>query len=636
MPVSKKLLAALWLPAIATSTSSFAQDAAGTPELGVVVVTATRQETRASEVLADVTVVEREEIERIGQGTIVDLLMRQPGIQANSSGGPGTSTSFYVRGANADQTKVLVDGMPINSIDLSGSPLRFMPLGNVERIEILRGPAATLYGADAIGGVIHIITRRGQPGLRANAFAGYGSHNTRQLAAGLSGGDEHWRFRVEGNHFATDGISTRRKSYTANKDADDDAYRNTGGAASLSWLPAEGHEFGLSYRTHSGQVKFDSTPWAGTLASGAYDVRTDFTAQQWQVFAKDRFFDDLWKSTLQYGEAIDDQVSHFDGYKAPLWTRTRQLVWQNDVRLPLGELLAAAEWQRQYVRSDDDGMFDDDHSIHNTAFLLGWTAHYGKHAWQVNTRSDQHSRYGHENTYGLSYGYQITSALRLRLGYGTAFKAPSLDQLYNGGYGNPELDAEKSRNREAALVWERGAHTASLTWYHNRLKDLIAWDASVPVTPGNPWGGGYRNIGRADLSGVTLAWRGQFGDWRIGASYDMLDAQAKDANGHWVPLGRRARNSALFSLDKAWGNLTTSVEVAAIGRRYDATYNKAATDKEKLGGYTLVNLTASYDLGHDLRIEGRLNNLFDKKYETVRYYNTEGFTAFVGLRYSPK
>ena len=637
MPSYKKLLATLCLPAIAAPALSFAQDASGAPELDIVVVTATRQETRANEALADMTVIGREEIERVGQGTITYLLARQPGIQASSNGGPGTSASFYVRGANADQTKVLVDGIPINSIDLSGSPLRFMPLEDVERIEILRGPAATLYGADAIGGVIHIITRRGQPGLRADAFAGYGSRGTRQIAAGISGGDEHWRFRVEGNHHGSDGVSARRKSYTANKDADDDAYRSSGGAASLSYLPTRNHEFGMIWRGNSGEVHFDDTPWAGNVADGAYDVRTRFRAGQWQVFAKNRFFDDRWQSTLRYSEATDDQVTHFSFGDSPLWTRTRQIMWQNDARLPLGELLAATEWQRQYVRADDDGMFDDDHSIRNTAFLLGWTAHRGDHAWQINARADRHSRYGHENTFGLSYGYRITSEFRARLSYGTAFKAPSLDQLYNGGYGQPDLGAEKARNREAALIWARGAHTASITWYRNEVRDLIAWDSGVPATPVNPWGGGYRNIGRANLTGATLAYRGRFGDWKIGASFDYLDARARDTDGRWTRLGRRARHSALLTLDRTWGGrFTTGMEVAAVGRRYDSTYDKAAANKEQLGGYTLVNLIASYAIRPDLRLEGRLNNLFDKKYETARYYNTEGFSAFVGLRYSPK
>ena len=225
-------------------------------EAPVVVVTATRQATRANELLSDVTVIDREAIESSGQESIADLLARQPGIQMSSSGGPGTSTSFYVRGARPEQTKVLVDGVPLNSVDLSGSPLRFLPLANVERIEILRGPASALYGADAIGGVIQIFTRGGTQGLKADAFAGYGTHNTWQASAGLSGGNEQWRFRLEGNHQSSDGFSAQK--HASNKDADNDGYRNSGGAASLSFLPATGHELGFKFRQNTGTTHYDS------------------------------------------------------------------------------------------------------------------------------------------------------------------------------------------------------------------------------------------------------------------------------------------------------------------------------------------------------------------------------------------
>ncbi|MDR3324258.1 MAG: TonB-dependent receptor [Zoogloeaceae bacterium] len=589
-----------------------------------IIVTATRQPTRASEILSDVTVIDREEIERSGQNTIADLLVHQPGIQTSSNGGPGTSTSFYVRGANSDQTKVLVDGIPINSLDGSGSPLRFIPLGNVERIEILRGPAATLYGADALGGVIHIITRRGAPGLKADAFVGYGSHNTRQATAGLSGGNARWRFRVEANDYETDGISASR--HASNKDADKDAYRTTGGAVSLSFLPTDQHEFGASYRANKGVAHYDS---GNTPADGDYDQRDYFETRQWQVFSKNRFFDGLWKSTLQYGEARDDQENFgWDSWGWPpgetrdlLFTRTRQLSWQNDVRLPLGNLLLAAEHLRQNIRPKADY---ETNRMTNKALLVGWTAHAGDHSWQLNARNDDHSRFGHETTYSLAYGYQISPAFRARASYGTAFKAPSLYQLYSKywGAGNPDLNPEQAKNREAALIWERGPHTASATWYLNKVKDLISWGFS-----------GYENIASARLSGVTLAYSGQFDAWRLGATYDWLDAKDEDKD---FRLGRRAKNTVGFNLSRDWGKLTTGAEIIAIGSRYDRSYAKTDANKEKLGGYGLTNLTASYALTRDLKLEARLNNVFDKKYETARYFGTDGFNAFIGLRYSPK
>ncbi|MDR1163699.1 MAG: TonB-dependent receptor plug domain-containing protein, partial [Candidatus Accumulibacter sp.] len=270
-------------------------------ELETIVVTATRQPTRANELLSDVSVIDREEIERGAHETISDLLSRQAGIQQSGTGGPGTATEFYIRGARPEQTKVLVDGIAINSIDLSGSPLRFFPLAGIERIEVLRGPASTLYGADAIGGVIQIITRRGEPGLRAEAFGGYGTRNTLLSNAALSGGNEHWRFRVDGNHTSSDSVSAQK--HASNRDADKDSYRNEGGAASLSFLPAKGHELGLNFRQNEGMTHFDS---GNQPASGNFDDRLKFRMKQWGLHSKNTILDG-WTSRVQYGASTDIQ-----------------------------------------------------------------------------------------------------------------------------------------------------------------------------------------------------------------------------------------------------------------------------------------------------------------------------------------
>ena len=639
MPVCKQPLAALCLPAalFVFPLPSFAQAPSGTPELASVVVTATRQETRVNEVLADVTVIDRTEIERTGQGTIVDLLARQPGLQTSTSGGPGNSASFFIRGANSNQSKILVDGLSINSIDGSGSPLRFIPLDAVERIEILRGPASMLYGADAIGGVINIIMRRAQPGLHFDGFVGYGSQDTERISAGVSGGDEHWRFRVERNDYQTDGFSAQR--HATNKDADDDGYRNTGGAVSLSFLPAQGHELGVSYRENEGLVHYDS---GNTPPDSDYDFRARFRVEQWRIFSKNRFHE-KWLSTLQVGFAEDYQKSYaWNSWGFPpaeeitkSRTRNQQFSWQNDIDLPLGKALLMAEHVKQEVRPNDAN-YSHKPEIDNTSFLAGWSANTEKHRWKFNVRHDHHSEFGSKTTYGVSYGYQLTEALRAHAGYGTAFRAPSIIELYRPGWGgNPDLKPEESKNIEAGLTWEQNGHLASVVYYHNRVKNLISYlcDAS--------WNCENENVNKALLEGVTLSWQGKIGtDWRLGAVYDWLNAknQSKDpaSGGGYERLGRRAQHRATLSLDYIWNKLDVGLEFIATSNRYDRNYLKTDTNKEKLGGYGLTNLIARYALTKDLSLEGRLDNLFDKKYETSRGYNMSGFTAFAGLRYSPR
>ena len=262
------------------------------PSLDPVVVTAQRQPSRVSDILSDVTVIEREEIEAYAGGTIADLLAAQAGVQISSNGGPGTAASFYLRGARPDQTKVLVDGLPINSVYLSGSPLRLLPLANVERIEILRGPGSTLYGADAIGGVIQIFTHRGTPGLKVDGFVGAGIQQTFQTSAGVSAGNEFWRLRIEGSQDSSCSISAQKDA--TRQDADKDAYRNSGAATALSFLPAAGHELGISYRHSEGRTHYD----IGNIpANGNFDNRDDFTTQQWQMFARNRL-SDAWTSKV--------------------------------------------------------------------------------------------------------------------------------------------------------------------------------------------------------------------------------------------------------------------------------------------------------------------------------------------------
>ncbi|MCL2636355.1 MAG: TonB-dependent receptor [Betaproteobacteria bacterium] len=618
MQIRCKPIAALSLPLLTGNLTA-------QTHLDTVVVTATRQETRVAEVLADVTVIEREEIERNGQDTITELLARQPGIQAALNGGPGTTTSFYLRGAKSDQTKVLVDGIAINSADLSGSPLRFMPLSSVERIEILRGPAATLYGADAIGGVIHIITRRGVPGLRVDGFAGYGSKNTRQASTGVSGGNEQWRFRIEADHSSSDGFPARR--HATNRDAENDLWRNSGGAASLSFTPAQGHEIGASWRRNEGVVNFSSFD-----ADGNYDDRTYFTTEQWQIFSRNRLTD-FWTSRLQYGEARDHQKTYeWDAWALPAATEketkqntlNRQLSWQNDVTLPLGKLLLATEHLEQKITPGTDYALRPKAS--NNSILAGWTAAIGDHNWQINARHDQHSEFGGENTWSAAYGYRLSRELRAHVSAGTAFKAPSIYQLYMTspwGNGNPHLSPEKSRNHEAGLSWDNGTHNLGVLYYHNRIRNLIVWE-SDPVT----WVGTYENVGKAHMEGLTLTYAGHFGNWSLRASYDYLEARD---TGNDFQLGRRARNKAMLGVSRAWGPFEAGLEVLGVGRRYDNN-----TENNPMGGYGLVNLTARYAINPELAVEARLNNLFDKPYETAVGYNTPGFNAFVGLRYSPK
>ncbi|MDY0073286.1 MAG: TonB-dependent receptor [Thauera sp.] len=594
--------------------------------LNPVTVTATRVETRVSEVIADVTVIDRAEIERAAGTTIIDLLGRQPGVQFARSGGAGTATSLYLRGAKPDQTKVLIDGLPINSIDGSGSPLRFIPLANVERIEILRGPASMLYGADAVGGVIQIFTRKGKPGVNVDAFAGYGSDDTAKVAAGVSAGSEQWRLRVEGSHDNHRGISAQR--HARNRDADKDGYRNSAGAASASFLPAEGHEIGFSFRQNEGRAHYDS---GNVPANSFFDAYQDFRTKQWQVFANNRLGSN-WTSRLQYGETTDWQKNYaeWNPTGSAFETENRLLSWQNDLALPLGQLVLGVERleQEAYVQDGFRSKETDTDSV-----FIGWNADLGAHSWQLSSRYDDHSQYGSQTTYGLAYGYQLTETLRAHASYGTSFKAPRLDELFHPAWGgNPDLKPEKGKNREVGLVWDNGQHSISATYYHNKLRNLISWVS----LPSPPWGIN-ENVDKAKLEGLTLSYAGQFAGFDLRTSYDWLNAKNESSGNR---LGRRARNKLQIDVLKRWGDLETGIELVGVGSRYNDN-----TETNRLAGYGLVNLTGRYAFNRNLALEARIDNLFDREYDLARgyafggpgyvAYDTPGITAFVGIRYTP-
>ena len=623
-------------PSDASAAAPAAPSAPGTPPpntpvqgtLPPVVVTATRQAEPADALLADVTVIDQTEIQRNIGNTVADLLARQPGLQMSRSGGPLTATSVFIRGANSDQMMVLVDGVPVTSLDPSGAALPYLSLADVDHIEIVRGPTSALYGANALGGVIQIFTKKGEPGVHVNAFAGYGTHHTQQENVGISAGGDMWRLRADGFYTASHSIPAQAGG--TNHDALPDPYRNGGGSASFALLPAQGHELGLSYREGAGQVHYGS---GNVPPDGTYDYRESFRNSQWQLYAKDRITS-FWHSTLRYGQS-QDKETYFADYYPPegsaLGVTNRQLGWQNDFDLPTaggvswGRLLVAFERLEQYANGNEG--IDGSNRMGNNSALIGWTDKIGAHSWQLNARYDDNSIYGSKGTYAAAYGYQITPEWRARASYGTAFKAPTLYQLYAPFYGNTALRPETSTNRELGLVWERGGQSVSATWYLNRVNHMIDYVCSTS----DCFSGAYQNVDRAKLQGVTLAYDGHFnfqGQWTLHAAYDWL--QAIDANTGLL-LGRRARNKAALALTYRWDAWQLGAEEQFVGARYDTN-----ADTARLGGYSLVNLTLRYALNQTLSIEGRIDNLFNKHYELAQGYNTPGFTVFAGVRYTPR
>ncbi|MBA3903944.1 MAG: TonB-dependent receptor [Rhodocyclaceae bacterium] len=574
-----------------------------------VVVTATRQQQRVNELLGDVSVIAREEIEQAGQASVEQLLATRPGIEYAANGGPGTNSSIFIRGANANHTLVLIDGQRVGSASSGSAAFSRIPLSQIDRIEILRGPASSLYGADAVGGVIQVFTRRGEGAPRFNASAGYGTYNTTDTGAGVSGGTDTVSYSLQAGYYETGGFSAIRNPVNSSYNIDRDGYRNTSFSGSIAFRPAQGHEVGLNLLHSSGTNKYDSTPKAGDF-SNEQDVSA-FSAYSRNRLSK------AWTSTLRLGRSTDDSTDRTDGVASSVFhTGQDQATWQNDIKLPVGKALLAAEYLRQQL-SSTTAFPVTERSIRS--LLAGWNGSFDGHRLQFNLRRDDNSQFGGKTTGFAGYGYQFTPEWRAHVSYGTAFRAPSFNDLYfpdtGFGGGNPNLRPELARNREGGIIWERGDHRFSAIYFNNRVTDLIAgWPPA--------------NVSKATLSGTSLGYDGSFSGWIFGISAD-LQRPRDDITGK--RLVRRADEQLKTRVSRMLGNWNVGGEWQLVGERYEN-----AANTQRLGGYGLVNLFADYRLDRDWVLFARGNNIFDKGYELARDYATPGGSLFVGVRYTPK
>ena len=583
------------------------------PVLPPVVVTAARMPMPLSDLVADVSVIGPEEIRRSGAQSLAELLQRQPGVEIVQNGGPGSTSGVFLRGANAAQTLVLVDGLRVASASSGATALEAIPLEQIERIEILRGPSSSLYGADAVGGVIQIFTRRAAAGVHANASAGFGTYDTAIGSAGVSGGNDVARGSIEVATRRSRGFNAIVDPANFSYDPDRDGYRDTSVSANGVWTLAPDHDVSVQLLRSHLNNQFDG--------GDAFDDRTVTTLSAWQVGLRDRFGPG-WQSRLSAGEGGDESVSKTGFGDFPFHTRQRQYAWQNDLAaMPVpGRLSVAVE--RREERVDADPPFAVDSRTTNSVTAV-YALVAGPQAFQANARHDHSSQYGGRTTGALAYGYRLDPSWRITASAGTAFKAPTFNDLYFPGFSNPDLAPETSRNVEAGVhgAWTLGAAQveAHATAWHNRVHDLIVFqcDANFVCAP--------QNVSDATLEGVSLAGSFVNAATRVQASVDVQSPRDR-ASGNLLP--RRARRHGAVTLLQRVGPVEVGAELLAASRRYDDAENTRA-----MGGYGVVNLTAEWPLSPTLVAFVRADNVFDRHYELAADFSTGGARVFGGLRW---
>ena len=590
--------------ALALSTSASAQSQQFQP----VVVTGSRQPQALDDAISDITVIDREQLEAQGTRTLGEVLAHVPGIQRSANGGPGTASNIFIRGAEARHTLLLIDGVPYASATLGTAVWDTLPLDQIERVEILRGPAAALYGSSALGGVVQIFTRQGAQGFAPNAAVRLGSQRTEEVSTGLAGGRGPWTYSLQGQHFQTGGFSaTNAKVPFGSFNPDNDPFRQSSlsGRARLKFNENWSLSTGLLFS--DGLVHFDDGP--------GRDTRTAQRTAQFSTSLEGRIREG-WTSTLRLATNTDTSDAIEAAFlPSNFQTVTKQRLWQNDVVTSVGTLLAGLESVRQSVDSSTAYAVTE-RAINS--FLLGLTGQSGPHHWQGNLRRDENSQFGGATTGSLGYGLDLSSEWRITASHGTSFVAPSFNQLYYPGFGNPNLQPERGRSSELGLRWIGASQSLKFTVFDNRIRGFF--------DPTNP----AAVISQARIQGQSLAWEARWTNVTFNAGVDLLRPR-NESNGLRLP--RRADQQLTLAGSQRIGAADWGATLLAVGDRFDDSVN---TPAKRLPGYATLDLYGNYRLQPGWTLEGRVNNLAGRVFETAYGYNQPGRQLFIGLRYAPK
>ena len=403
--------------------------------LDEIVVTATRIEQPLKETLSSTTVITQEDIKNSQAPDVTTILRGVAGVEFSQTGGMGKATSLFLRGSNSTQVLVLIDGVRVNSATTGTASIQDLMLDQVERIEVVRGNVSSVYGSDAIGGVVQIFTKKGSGVPRFNASVGVGNLGTQRLAAGFGGSVDNNDFNLQISSFNTDGVSALNPALKPSANPDADGYRNTSVSANVRHTFNADHSVSANILNSMGYNQYDNA--FGTVT----EINTNTQKINKVALATDDKFTDSWNSHLQYAQGVDEGHDFKNGLPSTFSlfkTTNQQLTWNNTLQLSSsGKLLLGAENLVQNV--DSDVVYTINQRAVNSLYA-GYTGNYGVHQLQTNLRQDNNSQYGTENTGLLGYGYAFDEAWRATASYSSAFRAPTFNELYYPGFGNPLIN----------------------------------------------------------------------------------------------------------------------------------------------------------------------------------------------------
>ncbi|HET8748970.1 MAG TPA: TonB-dependent receptor [Ramlibacter sp.] len=606
--VPKKLVFRAGLPLALTLAAC---GASAQPTLREVVVSAARTEQAVQDALPATTLITRREIEQAQTPDLPTLLRRVAGAEFSQTGGQGSVAGAFLRGAEPRHTLVLVDGVPINNLNFGLPALEHIPLADVERIEVVRGNVSSLYGSAAIGGVIQVFTRQptATPFAAVSVQAGSrglvdaSATGSVKLASGTG-----LRATVEG--LRDRGFNAIKQEERPGTNPDRDGYRRRAASVALT-QDLGAHSLGLKLRDARGRLEFDDE-----FGPPAQRDSSRFVEQVGTLEGRFRV-----APTLQVEAALTRAVDKLDANEAafPFFVNSRsdgaQLAadWE---AAPGHHVTAGLEHTRQRIASDT--AYDRDHRNVDSA-RVGYTLAHGPHQLQLNARRDRYSDFGSANTWLAAYGYQFTEAWRASVSASTGFRAPSFNDLFFPfGIGNPDLRPESVRSAELGLQYARNGQELRATLFQNRFQDLIGLDAAFHTI----------NIGRARNRGLELAYAGRVLDYGVRAGLTAQDPRDLDTDERLV---RRARVFGHVAMTRERGPWQWGGQLRFSGDRADRFRGVPV----RLAGYGVLDLTASYTVSPQVKLFGRVENVFDRDYETAFGYRQAGRGVFVGVRWQP-
>ncbi len=595
-----------------------------TPQMPqVMVVTGSHEPVSLDRLAADVVLIDRATIETTTADSVADLLRREAGVQISRNGGPGQSSGALLRGAASVNTVVLVDGVRIGSATLGFAQLDALSPTQVDHIEVLRGPGSSLFGADAVGGVVQIFTRRGSHGAHLDAQAAVGGYGSSDVSAALSGAAGPWDYAVSAGRERSRGVSALRPGDTfGNYNPDTDGYGLTTAQARIGLTPSPGHRIGLTLLASRLNAQYDGAEYLPPdfLQDPTPDFRNRLTTN---VATLD------WRGVLGPALTASARVAHsvddlhsggsvVERFRTVRDRMTAQIAWQAGA---VGEVIGAVEHVQESARASS---FSSDAGRRTNSIVVALEGTAGGWSWQADLRHDDSSDVGGVGTARLGGSLRLSPQWRLRALAGTTFRAPSFNDLYYPGYGVATLRPERGRSVEVGVNWREGPSEVAATLYRNRVRDLIGYESDPAACPADPSYsfGCARNLSRARLQGATLSGHHQAGALGLRAQLDLVDA-TDEATGH--RLARRAAHQGSLSTDWTAGRWTFGASLLRIGSRPDGG--------AQLPAETTLDLSALWRLSTRWQLQAKLLNATDTDVQPALDYQGLGRQAWLMLRY---